>query len=115
MIIDYNPSNLNKKDVSEKEEKVRLLIKNDKDDILVANYGGAYLLPGGKMRPVGEFHGHVLDLVAVGCAHHEHIVYHLGSDAVGNLADSVRAGNRHDLASQFESLLAGAPGHVAET
>lgn len=49
MIIDYNPSNLNKKDISEKEEKVRLLIKNDKDDILVANYGGAYLLPGGKI------------------------------------------------------------------
>lgn len=49
MIIDYNPNNLEEKDVEEYEEKVRLLIKNDKDEILVANYGGAYLLPGGKV------------------------------------------------------------------
>lgn len=49
MIIDYNPNNLEEKDVEEYVEKVRLLIKNDKDEILVANYGGAYLLPGGKI------------------------------------------------------------------
>lgn len=49
MIIDYNPNNLEEKDVEEYVEKVRLLIKNDKDEILVANYGGAYLLPGGKV------------------------------------------------------------------
>lgn len=49
MIIDYNPNNLEEKDIEECEEKVRLLIKNDKGEILVANYGGAYLLPGGKI------------------------------------------------------------------
>lgn len=49
MMIDYNPNNLEEKDVEEEEEKVRLLIKNDNDEILVANYGGAYLLPGGKV------------------------------------------------------------------
>ncbi len=49
MIIDYNPNNLEEKGVEEYVEKVRLLIKNDKDEILVANYGGAYLLPGGKV------------------------------------------------------------------
>lgn len=49
MIIDYNPSNLREKDIEEYEDKVRLLIKNDEDEILVANYGGIYLLPGGKI------------------------------------------------------------------
>lgn len=49
MIIDYKPDDLKEKDIEEYEEKVRLLIKNNKDEILVANYGGAYLLPGGKV------------------------------------------------------------------
>lgn len=49
MIIDYNPNNLDEKDIEEFGLKIRLLIKNDKDEILVANYGGAYLLPGGKV------------------------------------------------------------------
>lgn len=49
MIINYNPNELKETDIEEYEEKVRLLIKNDQDEILVANYGGAYLLPGGKI------------------------------------------------------------------
>lgn len=49
MIINYNPRKLNEKYIEECEKKARLLIKNDNDEILVANYGGAYLLPGGKI------------------------------------------------------------------
>ena len=69
----------------------------------------------GELGLSGEPVGHVLHPVAVGGAHHEHVVYHLVGDSVGNLADSVGSGDGHHLGSQLLGLLAGAPGHVAET
>ena len=47
MIEVINNDNLKKKDINEYSNKARLLIENNNGEILVANYGGVYLLPGG--------------------------------------------------------------------
>lgn len=49
--IIYNPYCLKDTNLDDIKEKVRLLIKNSRNEILVANYGGIYLLPGGKLEP----------------------------------------------------------------
>ena len=72
------------------------------------------LLAGGEDGLARELRGHVLHAVAVGGAHDKHVVDHLLRDAVRDLADTVRAGDRDDLGAEFEGLGAGAPGHVAE-
>ncbi|CCX54895.1 unknown [Bacteroides sp. CAG:1060] len=62
-----------------------------------------------------EFGGHIFHHVAIGCSHDKHVIYHLRSNAVRNLAGSVWTGNGHYLGSQFNSLLAGTPGYVTES
>lgn len=48
MAIVYNPMKI--KDVKETKNKVRILICNSNNEILVANYHGIYMLPGGKVE-----------------------------------------------------------------
>lgn len=48
--IIYNPYCLNDCDIDETKEKVRLLISNSNKEILIGNYNGTYLLPGGKIE-----------------------------------------------------------------
>lgn len=52
--IIYNPRNI--KNVDIEEEKVRVLITNSKNEILVANYNDLYLLPGGKIEKDESIH-----------------------------------------------------------
>ena len=49
MSLIINESNLEQKDIQEHNEKVRVLLVDDNDNILVANYGQVYLLPGGSI------------------------------------------------------------------
>jgi len=44
----YNPMKIN--EIDETKRKVRLLICNSNDEILVANYNGIYMLPGGSVE-----------------------------------------------------------------
>jgi len=48
--IIYNPDYLEEINIDEEKEKVRLLITNSNGEILVGNYSGTYLLPGGKVE-----------------------------------------------------------------
>ena len=61
-----------------------------------------------------ELGSHILDFVAVGSTHFEHVVDHLRGNAVRNLADTVRAGDSDHLSTEFTRLGSSAPGHVAE-
>ncbi|MDD2435367.1 MAG: NUDIX hydrolase [Bacilli bacterium] len=47
--IIINEENLLDKEINEQKSKCRCIFINDKDQILVANYGGVYLLPGGSV------------------------------------------------------------------
>ena len=49
MSLIINESNLDQKDIQERNQKVRVLLIDDNDNILVANYGNVYLLPGGSI------------------------------------------------------------------
>ena len=73
------------------------------------------LLAGGELGLAGELDSHVFHLVAVGSTHFEHVVDHLGSDAVRNMADTVGAGDGNDFRTELGSLGGSAPGNVAET
>ena len=72
------------------------------------------LLARGEDSLARELGSHVLDLVAVRSTHHKHVVDHFLGDTVGNLADTVRAGDGDDLRTKFSSLGGSAPSHVAE-
>jgi len=49
MNIIINEDNLQIKDIEEINIKVRAMLTNDNNELLIANYGGIYLLPGGKV------------------------------------------------------------------
>lgn len=49
MNITINKDNLQINQIKEINQKVRAILINSKNEILVANYGGVYLLPGGKI------------------------------------------------------------------
>lgn len=49
MKIVINENNLNENEINEFNSKVRSILLNDNNEILVCNYGGTYLLPGGKI------------------------------------------------------------------
>ncbi len=44
-----NSGNLSDSEITLKSKKVRCLLLDDNDNLLVANYGGVYMLPGGKL------------------------------------------------------------------
>ena len=46
----YDPMKIQNKNMDEEKVKVRLLICNSNDEILVCNYNGIYMLPGGKLE-----------------------------------------------------------------
>ena len=54
----YDPMKISNKEMDEIKNKVRVLIYNSKDEILVVNYSGIYMLPGGKLedyeQPIGK-------------------------------------------------------------
>jgi 8-oxo-dGTP pyrophosphatase MutT (NUDIX family) len=49
MILVINENNLEKNDINEFSSKVRCILINDNNEILVCKYGETYLLPGGKI------------------------------------------------------------------
>ena len=49
MKIIINEDNLSKNKIKEYNEKARAILLNKKKELLVVNYGGTYLLPGGKI------------------------------------------------------------------
>lgn len=49
-MCNYNPTELLYKEINEEKRKVRLLICNSNDEILVAHYNGIYMLPGGTLE-----------------------------------------------------------------
>ena len=65
----------------------------------------------GLLREPGS---HILDHVPVGSAHVEHIVIHLRSHSVRNVADTVRTGDSDDLSTKLGSLHDCAPSDVTE-
>jgi len=72
------------------------------------------LLTSSELALAGEFVSHILNLVAVGSAHDEHVVNHLLSDTVGNLADTVGTRDSDNLSAEFDSLGSSTPSHVTE-
>lgn len=50
MKLTINPYKLTKEDIEEHNIKVRAILINDNNKILVGNYGGTYLLPGGSIN-----------------------------------------------------------------
>ena len=50
MEIVYNPMEITYEEIEEEKRKVRLLICNSSDEILVANYNGIYMIPGGTLE-----------------------------------------------------------------
>ena len=50
MTLMYNSMKIKDEDVKEIKNKVRILICNSNNEILVANYHGIYMLPGGKVE-----------------------------------------------------------------
>lgn len=50
MKLIINPYNLENNDIEEHNIKARAIIINDKEELLIANYGGTYLLPGGSIN-----------------------------------------------------------------
>lgn len=50
MNLIINEYNLQPTQIEEYNEKVRALIINNKNELLIANYGGTYLLPGGSIE-----------------------------------------------------------------
>ena len=51
MKLTINQYNLKDSDINEYNIKVRAILINDKNEILVGNYSGTYLLPGGSINP----------------------------------------------------------------
>ena len=51
----YNPTELLYKEINEEKRKVRLLVCNSNDEILVAHYNGIYMLPGGTLEENERF------------------------------------------------------------
>lgn len=51
----YNPTELLDEEINEEKRKVRLLICNSNDEILVAHYNGIYMLPGGTLEEDEKF------------------------------------------------------------
>lgn len=49
MKIIINEENLKKNDIEEFNIKARAILLNEKEELLIGNYGGTYLLPGGKI------------------------------------------------------------------
>lgn len=49
MKLVINENNLDVKDINEFSSKVRCILISENNEILVCNYGGTYLLPGGKI------------------------------------------------------------------
>lgn len=49
MIIEINESNLKFNEIQDFSYKVRALLTDENENILIANYGGVYLLPGGSV------------------------------------------------------------------
>ena len=56
MEIIINEDKLNDKEVEEIREKVRVLLFDKNDNILIANYGDVFLLPGGKIDKNESFY-----------------------------------------------------------
>ena len=50
MKLIINPYNLKKKDIDEYNIKGRVILINNNSEILVGNYGGTYMLPGGSIN-----------------------------------------------------------------
>ena len=50
MKIIINDNNLKENQIEEYNTKVRAILINEKEELLVVNYGGTYLLPGGKLN-----------------------------------------------------------------
>ena len=48
--ITFNDDNLARNEINEITTKVRAILFNDKNEILLANYGGVYLFPGGTLE-----------------------------------------------------------------
>jgi len=71
-------------------------------------------LASGEFGLAGEFVGHILNLVAVGSAHDEHVVDHIFGDAVLDFADTVGARDGDDFSAEFNSLGSSTPSDVAE-
>ena len=55
MEIVYNPMEITYEEIDEEKRKVRLLICNSSDEILVAHYNGIYMLPGGSLEENEKF------------------------------------------------------------
>ena len=72
------------------------------------------LLAGSEFGFAREFVGHILNLVAVGGTHIQHVVNHLFGDAVGDFADTVRTGDGNHLGTKLSGLDGGTPSHVTE-
>lgn len=49
MNLVINENNLNIEDINEFSSKVRCILLSENNEVLVCNYGGTYLLPGGKI------------------------------------------------------------------
>ena len=49
MKLIINPYNLNTIDIDEYNTKARAILINNNNEILIGNYGGTYLLPGGSI------------------------------------------------------------------
>ena len=49
MKLTINKHNLKLNEIEEYKIKVRAILINEKNELLIANYGGTYLLPGGKI------------------------------------------------------------------
>ena len=85
-------------------------IGNDADVSLLA----PGLLAGDELNT--ELIGIILDLVAAGVTHYEHVIeLLLSADAVGIVDVTVGTGKGDDLSAELHGLGADAPGNVAET
>ncbi len=72
------------------------------------------LLTSGELALAGELVSHILNLVAVGSTHNQHIVDHFLGDTIGDLADAVRTGDSNNLSAEFDSLGSSTPSNVTE-
>ena len=78
-------------------------------------YGNApALLAGSEHGLAGELGSHILNLVAVGGTHDEHVVDHFVGDAVLDFANAVGTADGHDLGTELLCLLGSAPCNVTE-
>ena len=72
------------------------------------------LLASSELSSSWELVGHILNLVAVRSTHVEHVVDHLGSDTLGDLANAVGARDGNNLSAELDSLGSGTPSYVTE-